>query len=151
MTGPKRPGDEVIAEFGGLPDESSVCLAVYGADLDPEDVSARLGCKPTDSHRRGYQKTSQSIPTSQGAWFCELRGEPPTGPEQLIRRLLLRLPNDQRVWSDLGSRFDVQVRVAIHFTGWNKGFDLPPDIVAAISRMGATLNMDLYAYGDGDA
>jgi hypothetical protein len=89
---------EIIAEIGGSVDESGICIAVYGHDLDPEDVTSRLGCNPTHSHRRGdiYQPGSQ--PFEGGAWLLEERGHAPTEPEQLVRRLLMRLPADKTVW-----------------------------------------------------
>ena len=143
-----KPKDEIIAEVGGLVDETGVCLAVYGDDLNPDDVSARLGCSPTHCHRRGDQRSPNSLPYPQGAWFLETRGEAPTGPEQLIRRLLMRLPNDPQVWIGLASNYDVQLRIAIHFSRWNKGFDMSKEVVAMISNLHATIGFDLYGYGD---
>jgi len=151
MTEPAGPKSKIVAEVGGQPEESGVCVALYGDDLDPDDVTERLGCKPTSSHRRGDRKGPQSPPYPRGAWLLTLRGEIPTAPEQLIRRLLLRLPSDERVWRDLCSRFEIQVRIAVHFTGWNKGFSLPADVAAAVARMQASVVIDLYAYDDQDA
>jgi hypothetical protein len=151
MSDLNRPNEEVIAEVGGPPDESSVCLALYGPDLDPDEVTALLGCKATDSHRRGDRKGPESPPFKQGAWLFSLRGEAPTEPDQLFRRLLLRLPSDEKVWRELSSRFEIRVTIAAHFAGWNKGFELSSDIVAAIARMHATLGTDIYAYHDEDA
>jgi hypothetical protein len=61
------------------------------------------------------------------------------------------LPFDESVWKELSSRFEVQLRIAIHFTGWNKGFDLASETVAAISRLHATVVFDLYGYDEEDA
>lgn len=143
--------DEVIAEVGGLVDEAGVCLALYGTDLDPVEVTALLGCEPTSAHRRGERRSPKSRPAESGAWLLEIRGEAPTSPEHLIRRLLMKLPADAGVWETLAARFDVQVRFGIHFTGWNKGFHLPPDVVAMITRMHAGMGFDLYGYGEQDA
>ena len=107
MVDHSRPDDEIIATVGGLVDESSVTLAVYGHDLDPDDVSARLGCEPSSCHRRGDRKSPQGVAAPTGGWFLSLRGFAPTGPEELIRRLLMKLPSDQPTWQDLVSRFDV--------------------------------------------
>ena len=151
MVDDTRPDDEIIATIGGLVDESSVTLAVYGHDLDPEDVSSRLGCEPSSCHRRGDRKSPQGVPARTGAWFLNLRGFAPTGPEELIRRLLMKLPPDKPRWQELVSKFDVQLRIAIHFTAWNKGFELSPEVVSDIGKLGARVDFDLYAYGDDDA
>lgn len=151
MTEKERDQKRVIAEVGGLVDETGVCLAIYGPDLDPAEVSARIGCEPTSAHRRGDRRRPDSKKYDSGAWFLEERGEAPNGPEQLIRRLMMKLPVDQAVWDALSARFDVQMRIAIHFTGWNKGFDLTSETVAAIGRLHAAVGFDLYGYDEQDA
>src|SRR4029450_828309 len=122
----------VIAEVGGLPGEVGVCLAVYGADLDPVDVTSRLGCAPTRSHRRGDRQASKSPPFKLGAWLLEERGFAPVGPDELVARLLRRLTADLSVWEALASDYRVELRFGIHFTGWNRGFDLSPEIVSQL-------------------
>jgi hypothetical protein len=142
----------MVAEVGGLVDETGVCLAVYGASLEPDFISSRLGCKPTHAHRRGEQRSVASPPYSSGAWLLEVRGQAPSGPEELLRQLLERLPKDSDLWGTLAAEYDVQVRLGIHFTKWNKGFDLSPKVVDAIAGLRASLHFDIYAYGEnGDA
>ena len=145
------PEDEIIAEVGGLVDETGVCLAICGKDLDPDEVTELIGCSPTNAHRSGDRKTPNSPPYQSGAWLLEMRGSEPIGPEQLIRRLLLRVPQDENVWTKLSGRFRVRLLMGIHFTGWNKGFDLPADLIPAIASLRASIGFDLYGYGDDDS
>jgi hypothetical protein len=37
------------------------------------------------------------------------------------------------------------------FTGWNKGFGLPRELVATLAAMRVTVSVDLYAYGEDEA
>ncbi len=60
---------EIIAEVGGDPDECGVCLAIYGENLVPDEVTKLLGCKPTDAHLKGDKKSPKSPGFTQGAWF----------------------------------------------------------------------------------
>lgn len=143
--------ERVIAEVGGLVDETGVCLGVYGPDLDPDQVTSRIGCAPTSAHRRGDRQGPRSPPYKEGAWLLEARGRAPTSAEQLIRQLLSKVPLDEALWEDLNSRFVVQLRIAVHFTGWNKGFDLTSGTVAAIAGVATTIVFDLYGYGEEDA
>lgn len=138
---------EIIAEIGGYPDECGVCLAIYGEDLIPDEITELLRCQPTDSHLKGDKKGPQSPGFSKGAWFLEVRGEPPNTPEMLTRKILMRVPSDPGIWKMLKKRFDVQIRYGIHMSGWNKGFGLPHDVVAWIAVLGADVEFDLYAYG----
>ena len=63
--------DEISAEVGGDPDECGVCLAIYGEELDPDEITQLLGCQPTDSHLRGDKKGPRSPGFSKGAWFLD--------------------------------------------------------------------------------
>src|SRR5207247_6934148 len=111
MTENQRDAERVVAEVGGLVDESSACLAIYGPDLDPDDVTAQIGCAPTSAHRRGDKSRGGSKAYEAGAWLLKERGEAANGPEQLIRRLMMQLTPDRAVWEALASRYDVQLRV----------------------------------------
>ena len=51
---PIRPTDELI-ELGGLVDESSASLCLYGEDLHPEDVTTELQVTPTRAFQRGHR------------------------------------------------------------------------------------------------
>jgi hypothetical protein len=50
MAEPTKP--RLLEEVGGLPDEIRVTLGLYADDLDPEDVSRRMGCAPTHAHKK---------------------------------------------------------------------------------------------------
>jgi hypothetical protein len=140
----EKPG--VVAEVGGPVDESSTVLAVYGDTLDPSDVTGLLGVQPTRSFSPGHSPGPRSPPSKHGAWFLEVRGMAPLGPEELLRELLSKLPTNAYVWAKLHERYKVQLRVAIHMQGWNKGFSLTPPTVAQLASMGVGIEVDLYAY-----
>jgi hypothetical protein len=56
-----------------MPDEVAVALCIYGADLDPEEISSLLGAQPTHAHRlttitglpRTVPKTGPTMNTDQ--------------------------------------------------------------------------------------
>ena len=138
----------VIAEAGGMVDETRVSLAIYGDDLDPEAVSGILGCAPTRCHRKGDRHRQDSPPFSMGAWILTVEGKAPHGPSELIDKLLERFPSDPAFWQPLIEQYRVSVRVGIHTAGWNRGFDITAAAVAALARTGSELGFDLYFYGD---
>jgi hypothetical protein len=149
-SGTSRPAKPPYAALrvGGPVDEFGACVAVYGEDLDPEAVSALLGCSPTSSHRRGDRRSLRSVPYKRGGWFLELRGRAPDCPDELVAKLLSQLPAEEPVWLRLGERYEVQLRLGIHMRGWNRGFDLSPALVAKAARLHARVGFDIYAYGD---
>jgi hypothetical protein len=149
----RRPIDpgRVIAEVGGSLDEAGVTLAIYGDDLDPEEVTAKLGVQPTRAHRRGDRRRPESQPFSAGAWMLARRGTPPVAPDQLLAELVAMLPlEDAEVWTDLRSRFSVQLRWGLHMSGWNRGFQLSGDSMRRILQVVESVGFDIYAYGEED-
>jgi hypothetical protein len=141
----------VLAEVGGVVDESRVNLAIYGDDLDPGALSATLGCAPSHSHRKGDCRSQSSPPSRTGAWILTVEGRAPRGPRELIDELLALFPVDAAFWRDLTETYQVSVRVGIHTGGWNRGFDLPVGTVTALAQRCIGVEFDLYFYGDEDA
>ena len=141
----------VLAEVGGPVDESSATLAVYGQDLEPRDVTALVAVEPSDSFRQGFKRGPRSPAMAHGAWFLEVRGVAPDGPAVQLATLLSKLPESAHVWQQLRERYTVQLRLALHVQGWNKGFGLPRQLTARLAVLGVDLEFDLYAYGEQDA
>lgn len=137
---------KLIAEVGGPVDECGVCLAIYGVDLDPEEVSRELGCEPTHAHRRGDKQGPRSPGFKQGAWVLEVRGFPPRTADILLEEILQKVPADPALWSELGKKYDVQLRFGIHMSGWNKGLSLSSRLIERLSHLNASLEFDIYTY-----
>lgn len=147
----RRPTNppRVIAEVGGSLDEVGVVLAIYGDDLDPDEVTAKLGVRPTRGHRRGDRRRPDSLPFDAGAWLLERRGTQPVEPNRLLAELVAMLPlEDAEVWAELRSRFNVQLRWGLHMSGWNRGFQLSGETMGRISRVVDSVGFDIYAYGE---
>ena len=143
------PMHEVIAVVGGPPDECGVTLAIYGEDLDPDEITRLLGVHPTHSHRRGDRhKPDSRFPFQQGAWFLERRGMAPVCPDELTKEVLDQLPTEMERWRLIKERFDIRLLYGLHFSGWNKGLDLPRELVARIAAIGASMGFDIYMYGE---
>ena len=69
--------DERFVRFGGPVDKVTVSLRLFGEDLDPDEVTKLLGCKPTSAARKGdvmpgrYHRIA-----NKGCWL--LKGPPPS-------------------------------------------------------------------------
>src|SRR5690606_28285796 len=119
-------------DVGGLVDESSATLCVYGDDLEPAELSALLGVEPSRSFRRGHRQTPDSRPAGHGAWFLRVEGTAPFGPNEHLGELLRRLPANPVVWSELRARYQVRISIGIHFDAWNRGFALDAATLAQV-------------------
>ena len=138
----------MIADVGGMVDETRVSLAIYGDDLDPDAVSAVFECVPSHCHRKGDHHRPNSPAARTGAWILTLEDKAPRGPSELIDELFGRFPSDSAFWRPLTERYHVSVRVGVHTRGWNRGFDLTAMTVAALARASIGVGFDLYFYGD---
>lgn len=145
-----KPGT-VVAEVGGLVDETKVTLALYGEDLEPKEITELLGVEPSSAHRRGDVRSRGSRPYPKGAWFLELVGTPPRGPEELLEELIDRVPpSSAPVWAELRERFDVRVRFGIFLEAWNRGFGVSAGQLEQLSAMADRFEFDIYANGEDD-
>jgi len=133
---------------GGPIDEVNVALALYSEELEPEEITLALGVQPTSAHRRGERRGSSSPPSLSGAWLLKEHGRDAEPAEAVIDRLLKQLPEDPAVWRNLSIRHKIQFRFGLHMTGWNKGLSIPSKQVTRIAELGASMEFDIYAYGE---
>lgn len=143
MTSPR-----VLAEVGGLVDEAGITLAIYGEALDPDDITEILKVAPTASHRRGDRRGKRSPSAAQGAWLLSVRCEAPVEPDAALTKLLAQVPEDEGLWLRLAESYDLQLRIGVHFAGWNKGFDISPANLRRLAGMHVKVGLDLYEYGE---
>jgi len=133
------------ARIGGPVDETHVTLAIHGPDLDPAEITSRLGVEPTRAHARGDARR-RGPPWTRGRWSLVCQGRSPTGADDLIRELLGLLPPlDALVWDELRKRCELKVWIGCFLESDNRGFVLRPSSVRALARLGAELNVDIYA------
>jgi hypothetical protein len=141
--------NQVLVEVGGPIDEISVTLAIYRDELVPREISRILGVEPTSCHLRGERRGPfRSPPYQSGAWFLKERGREVESAEVIVDRLFKRLPEDPAIWGDLKLQHDIQLRFGLHMTGWNKGLSISLELLTRIVEIGASVELDIYAYGE---
>ncbi|MDA0865761.1 MAG: DUF4279 domain-containing protein [Cyanobacteria bacterium] len=138
--------DDVLI-VGGAVAKTSITLAIYGDDLIPEEISQLLGYE-AKYIRRGERRNPRASPYKKSAWLFNQKGEAPITAEEIIREILSKILTDSGIWKELASRYDVQVRIAIHMKNWNQGFDLSAETIQQIAGLGAKMVFDIYAYVD---
>lgn len=137
----------VLAEVGGPVDELRLTLGIHGPELEPDEVSALLGCGPTASHRRGEVRRAGGRPYRAGAWLRRVEGRAPDEADGLVTRLLEGLPEDDATWTALRARFTVRVDFGVFVAGWNQGFELSPASMRRLAMFGVPIGFDIYTDG----
>jgi Domain of unknown function (DUF4279) len=95
-------------------DRFKVTLRIYGEELDPDQISALLGCAPTVAARKGLPvSVGDGTRTAEtGRWSltvdskdCDERADVEDGVEML----LARLPSDRNLWTSLTRAYSVDL------------------------------------------
>ncbi len=131
-------------------DESRAALCIYHEDLDPEDLTRRLGLAPTKTFRRGHKAGPRSLASPHGAWLLEVRGEAPRGPDDVLRELLMQLAVEPTVWQDIVQTHKVRISPSLDLRAWNRGFAISPAPLKRIAQLGVELDFDIYANVEDD-
>lgn len=144
---------EVLLKAGGEMDSCSVCLRVFGDDLDPPTITAMLGVEPTSScckgdHFRG--KRTERIEKT-GKWLLEIDWSTEVLLEALINQLLDSLTNDLTVWQELVRQYEIDLFCGLSLKSWNRGLTLSPRTLVRIGERGLELNLDIYFMGEDEA
>ena len=125
-------------------------LSFHGDDLDPAEISARLGAEPTVAvGKAGAWLTSsadEKVATT-GSWRLEANERAPGDLDEQITRLLAPLSSDLAVWRSLASRYHGRVFCGLFLTTGNAAVALQPATLFMIGQRGLVLDLDIYARG----
>jgi hypothetical protein len=127
--------------FGGPVDRWQVALRVYGEELDPDQISALLGCQPSSAQRKG-----NPFP-KKGRWLLKIDSGECAGDGDVddgIRMLLARLPSDSGIWSSLTSNYAVDVFCGIFLATSNRGFGVSVEVSRLLSDRNLEIGFDMY-------
>lgn len=116
-------------------------LRFFGAHLDPDMLTRTLGCQPTTARRTGEIVRDHWIATT-GVWFCR-RARSDASLAAHIQHLFDVLPDDQLVWDTL-KPCTGELFCGLWCRTWNRGLDLPLEVVQQIAARHVSLRLDMY-------
>ncbi|WP_239950829.1 DUF4279 domain-containing protein [Dyella terrae] len=91
----------------GTFERSEATIRVIGDSLNPEEVTALLGCEPTASQRTGEEivgRTTGAVRVARtGLWRLHAAQRDPEDLPGQIDELLGRLTGDMSAWATVGS------------------------------------------------
>ena len=129
----------------------SVSLRVFGDGLEPDEVSALLGCQPTRFHRKG-DKSSQNGTSLEptGAWILDSGLSEKAEIEEHVEALLSLISNDSDEWANLTAGFSASILCSVFLNQYNEGFELSPRLAQSMAERGLVIAFDIYS-GDAEA
>ena len=131
--------------------KTAASLRFFGDDLDPDEITLRLGAKPTVGVRKGGTwRTSVGVEktASKGQWRMTVERRSPGDLDGQLEELFAPLTTDLAVWRDLSGRFQADVFCGLFLNEFNEGISLSPRTLEALGLRGLSLDMDVYGPGD---
>jgi Domain of unknown function (DUF4279) len=122
-------------------------LRIAGDDLVPAEISMLLGTEPTRSKEKGKEwltPLGETKIATTGQWHLYATDTEPENLDDQVAELLGKLTSDLVVWSNLSTRFKIDL-----FCGWfmregNEGVEISPVTLKALGERGILLGIDLY-------
>jgi hypothetical protein len=146
--------EDAILISGGEVDEYHICFGYHGDELNPDELSALLGRKPTSSSLKGdiVRKNDRTRIEKTGKWILSVRETPGEPLEPQITDLLASLTSELSVWRSLAKRFRVRFVVGAWIRSWNRGIEISPGLLRMLSDRDLGLGVDIYVdYDEGSA
>ncbi|NWK46454.1 DUF4279 domain-containing protein [Ralstonia pickettii] len=127
---------------------SRATLRIAGDDLDPEEISRQLGCKPTTGQRKGEaivgHNTGQTRIALFGKWHLEAAPREPEDIDGQISEILGQLSDDLEVWRSIGQRYKVDLFCGLFMKTGNEGLLLSSGSLHALGVRQIAIGFDIY-------
>ena len=132
--------------FGGPIPWFSISLSITADDLDPDRITRLLGVAPDVAERREVAVANGRRIASFGRWSIGLRREQVDEGDVgvAIGLLLDRVPAPTDAWEQACADTKARVFVGLHLDDFNRGFDLPIELMRRLSDRGLRLDFDIY-------
>lgn len=127
---------------------SAASLGFYGDDLDPDEITARLGATPTFGvGKGGTWVTSRGVEkvAVTGSWRLEADDRQPGDLDGQITALFAPLTTDLATWRELAARHRGRIFCGLFLDSFNEGLSLGPEATASLGDRGLVLGLDIYA------
>ncbi|AMO72354.1 DUF4279 domain-containing protein [Sphingorhabdus sp. M41] len=132
----------------GTVSETSVGLRFFGDDLNPDEITIKLGCEATIGVQKGGTWLTAKGATKiarTGSWRRHTPRLSPGDLDRQIELLLSQMSDDLGIWNDLTSRFQADIFTGLFLKDQNEGISLSPLTLVAIGSRGLKLDLDIYS------
>ena len=130
--------------------EVRVYLVITSAGLSPDEITARVGLAPTETHEMGASGPISKIACREHYWRLEPERGTPGSIENKLTGLLSRV--ESAAESIAALRPECEIWISIVYYGWAgdpqfAGFGFEAEIVRRIAGLGAELDFGMYGLG----
>lgn len=134
----------------GVLHKSAASLGFFGDELDPDEITARLGCEPQVGVRKGgiwlTARGAEKV-AGTGSWRLRVDRREPGDLDGQINELLDGLSDDFPMWRALAQRFRGRIFCGLFLAGGNEGLTLQSRTLERLAERGLLLDLDIYGQG----
>ena len=130
----------------GVLHRSAASIGFYGDDLDPTEITERLG-EPTVAVKMGgtFQTPGGRDKIARtGSWRVTANDQQPADLDRQINDLLDSLSDDIVSWRMFSQRFRSRVFCGLFLEDSNEGLALRSETLARLGDRGLCLDLDIY-------
>ncbi len=127
--------------------ETHVSVRFYGDDLEPDELTERLGAQPTSNARKGEivrSKDGRERTEKTGRWVFRVERREPGDLDSQIQELFGALASDLATWRELSKRHGPDLFVGLMLRDSNEGIEVGYETLALLTERGITLSLDVY-------
>lgn len=128
--------------------KSKMSLRLVGDDLDPDEISAKLGCEPDWKQRKNeivVGNNGRSRIAKFGMWSLWAEVKSPGDLDLQASEIFSRMVEDIEVWKPLSSEFRIVLFCGIYVGGYNGGVPFSPENLLYLGERGVKLDLDIYS------
>lgn len=122
--------------------ESMASLRIGGDTLEPDEISALLGCEPSTSARKGEGRGKGRAVNKTGMWTLDAKTRAPGDLDAQVREILGQI--DFEHWNSVVDRYDVDVFCGLFMSGSDEGLSISADVLKNLGERGIRLEVCLY-------
>lgn len=131
---------------------SVTSLRIFGDDLEPDEITQLLGCKPSKSEKMGDEiigkVTGRKRIARTGGWRLSAERLEPGDLDAQISEILDQLNDNTDVWKGLAARFRADIFCGLFMAEGNEGISLSSETVEKLATRGLTIDFDIYDSSD---
>lgn len=131
----------------GILHKSAASLGFYGDDLDPAEITDRLGGVPSLGVSKGATWLTASGAEKiayTGSWRLKVNREEPENLDYQINRLLDGLSDDLSAWRSFAKRYRGRIFCGLFMESGNEGLTLQPETLVRVGERGLVIDLDIY-------
>ena len=127
--------------------ETHASLRFFGDDLEPGELTARLGGPPSTCASKGdvirSEKTGRERIARTGSWILKVNRREPGDLDLQVKELLSPLTKDLSIWRSL-EKYRPDVFAGLFMQETNEGIEIGTHSLSLLAERGISLALDIY-------